>query len=361
MNGQGIIEASFAGGTGADGLIRCIERLADGKFLIGGQFSHYDGVACAGLARLLADGTLDPSFDTGTGFGAPLDYVDEIQLLGDGSFLIAGRFTSYDGHNTLNVARLLATGRVDSSFQTTNTFVNYMETLRLCSGGKILVGGSSGGQKLFRLQSNGALDKGFKSAITGSGVYGVHEMPDGKVLVGGDISSSPTGFSNLIMLKPDGTVSTDSFISPVNPNQWVGPLLSSGGQIFIGGAFSSIGSVNYGRLAKLNNILPDVSFQASTATMVEGVSKQFAISINSTLAEEARLYFSVEADNPAILPTLQPTSSVFIYPGMQTTYVTVFSTNDFVLNGSRTFRLRMTSSSPSVVVGTPDVHRHPSG
>lgn len=355
VNGQGVIDASFASGAGADGRIRCIERLPDGKFLIGGQFSHYDGVACPGLARLLADGTLDPSFNVGTGFGAAGEYVDQIELLAGGNFLIAGQFKIYDGHSTLHVARLLATGRVDVSFQATQTFVNYMETLRLCSGGRILVGGSGYGQKLFRLQANGALDTGFNPAITGSGIYGVHEMPDGKVLVGGEISSSPQGFSNLVMLKADGSLSTDSFLSPVNPNQWVGPILGvSGGRIFIGGAFSSIGSVNYGRMAKLINIGPTVSFQSSTATMVEGVSKQFSISISSTLAQEARLDFSVEADDPAILSTLRPTSSVFIYPGLQTTQVSVFSTNDVVLNGPRTFRLRMASPSPSVIVGAPE-------
>ena len=40
----------------------------DGRIIIGGEFTHVDGVALNHIARLNADGTLDATFDPGAGF-----------------------------------------------------------------------------------------------------------------------------------------------------------------------------------------------------------------------------------------------------------------------------------------------------
>ncbi len=65
------LDGSFAG-AGADGPICGMRTQGDhdnGKPLIAGAFAHYGGAARAGVARLNLDGSLDNSFNPGTGTG----------------------------------------------------------------------------------------------------------------------------------------------------------------------------------------------------------------------------------------------------------------------------------------------------
>jgi uncharacterized delta-60 repeat protein len=354
---DGSIDPSFASGDAADGIIRNIKRQPDGKYVIGGGFTHYDGVLRNGVARLMQDGSLDPSFNSDVGFADPSDYVDQIELLEDGRILIAGRFSSFGGHASLNVARLFSDGTVDPSFQATDTHVDYMETMRVLSTGKILVGGT-GGQKLFRLNADGTPDSGFDPEIWGWGVYGVLELPDGKYMVSGDIvSEGEPDFSKLMVLNTDGSVDASAFAGQVTPNGWVGPLLAdASGNIYVGGAFSSINGHPYGRLAKFSNSArSDVCFASASGTITEGESKFFSIAVSETLITHADLQITVEADDPAILPMTYVSSFVHVHPGDTTAELYLWFGDDFKVNGSRTFRLRMTSSTEEVVVGSPDV------
>jgi len=354
---DGNINPAFAAGDAANGIIRNIKRQPDGKYIIGGEFTHYDGVLRNGLARLLQDGSLDPSFNSSAGFTNPSDYVDQIWVLEDGRILIAGRFSSFGGHASLNVARLFSDGTVDPSFQATNTDVNYMEAMVVLSTGKILVGGT-GGQKLFRLNADGTPDSSFDPQIGGWGVYGLLELPDGKCMVSGDIvSEGEPGFSKLMVLNTDGSVDADAFVGQVTPNGWVGPLLAdASGSIYVGGAFSSIDGHPYGHLAKFSNSeRSDVCFASATGTIAEGESKFFSIAVSETLITFANLQITVEADDPSILPMVSVSSFVPAIPGETSVELHASFANDFKLNGSRSFRLRMTSSTEGVVIGTPDV------
>jgi uncharacterized delta-60 repeat protein len=357
ISSDGSIDPSFASGDGANGIIRNIKRQPDGKYIIGGGFTLYDGVLRNGLARLMQDGSLDPSFNSDVGFADPSDYVDEIEVLEDGRILIAGRFSSFGGHASLNVARLLSDGTVDPSFQATNTDVSYMETMAVLSTGKILVGGT-GGQKLFRLNADGTPDSGFDPEVSGWGVYGLLELSDGKYMVSGDIvSSGVQDFSKLMVLNTDGSLDPAAFAGPVAPDGWVGPLLAdSGGSIYVGGAFSAINGQAYGHLAKFSNsTTSDVCFASASGTITEGNDKYFSVAVDSTLATHADLQITVEADDPSIPSMVYVWPSVPVFPGdTLADFYTSFA-DDLKVNGPRTFRLRMTSSTEGVTVGTPDV------
>ena len=87
------------GGLGVNGTVNAIAVQPDGKILIGGQFTHYngDGAASDGIVRLNSNGTLDTTFNYG-GAGADLT-VFAMAVQADGKVIIGGSFLSYNGRS----------------------------------------------------------------------------------------------------------------------------------------------------------------------------------------------------------------------------------------------------------------------
>ena len=84
-----------------------------GKVVIGGQFTEIDSVPRSHIAQLNADGTLDTSFDPGSGLDqAPLT----VAMQPDGKVLIGGGFTVYNGAVVNRLARLNTDGSLDTTF-----------------------------------------------------------------------------------------------------------------------------------------------------------------------------------------------------------------------------------------------------
>ena len=75
----------------------------DGKVLIGGSFTSVNGTNRNRIARLNADGSLDSSFNPGTGANGA---VRAIVVQPDGNVLIGGNFTTVNGVLRPYVARL---------------------------------------------------------------------------------------------------------------------------------------------------------------------------------------------------------------------------------------------------------------
>ena len=65
----------------------------DGRIIIGGEFTHVDGVPLNHIARLNADGSLDPTFDPGAGFDGD---VFSLALQPDGKVVVGGAFHSFN-------------------------------------------------------------------------------------------------------------------------------------------------------------------------------------------------------------------------------------------------------------------------
>src|SRR5690606_41037369 len=85
----------------------------DGKVLIGGDFTSYNDISRNRIARLNVDGSIDSTFNPGIGANAP---VFAITLQPDGKVLIGGRFNSYAGMSRNKIARLNVNGSLDTTF-----------------------------------------------------------------------------------------------------------------------------------------------------------------------------------------------------------------------------------------------------
>src|SRR6266850_2804805 len=180
----GTLEATFDPGGGADGDIYDMVAQPDGRILIGGSFLNYDGVQRQRIARLLSDGSLDPAFDPGTNFNAPISVIN---VLMNGQILVAGSFSGVAGSSISYLARLNSDGSLDSSFD--GGIGGGLSHLKQLPDGRIVVAGGFEfvqGQprhNIARLLSDGTLDTNFVAGMELNSIGGMDVFPDGRVLV----------------------------------------------------------------------------------------------------------------------------------------------------------------------------------
>ena len=103
INEDGSLDATFNPGTGANNYVLTTAIQSDGKIIIGGTFTSYKGMGRNCIARLDADGSLDATFNPGTGANTPV-FTTAIQS--DGKIIIGGGFHSYNGTARNYIARI---------------------------------------------------------------------------------------------------------------------------------------------------------------------------------------------------------------------------------------------------------------
>lgn len=274
LNINGSIDASFTPGTGFDAAVYAITIQPDGKMLVGGDFANFNGVPINRIARLNADGTLDNSFNPGAGFGnhlsAAFPDVKSILLQPDGKILVGGDFTSFNGTTINHIARLNTDGTLDNSFNPGTGFNNPVGSMALQSDGKLLVGGTfisfngTTANRIVRLEADGSLDNTF---TPGTGftspdqflttINGIVIQPDGKMVTAGRFKSfNGTARENIARLNADGTLDNSfnpgtGFTATVTAgvNSMV---LQSDGKIIAVGDFTTYNGTTVNRIARLN-------------------------------------------------------------------------------------------------------------
>ncbi|MBE0641529.1 MAG: T9SS type A sorting domain-containing protein [Bacteroidales bacterium] len=138
LNADGSIDTSFQPGQGLSGLAHTLTIQPDGRILVGGAFSQAAGQPRSRIARLMPDGSLDTSFNPGAGANGG---VRIISLQADGKILIGGDFSTYDGVAVNRIARLLPDGSLDTTFLNQGGTNGTVKTLTLQADGRIIVGG----------------------------------------------------------------------------------------------------------------------------------------------------------------------------------------------------------------------------
>ncbi len=179
-----------------NGDIRCVLALPDGKALIGGSFTTYDGIPVGRIARLLPDGSLDNSFMSGSGFDGA---VSCMALRTDGYLLVGGNFDSYAGSPSPSLVRLDPEGTLDADLQPELSDLSSVLHLALHSDGRILVAGNG----LKQLMPDGSADPSF-TAPAGSPPASLCLLSDGRIMLGRSTTSPP--FHCLTRLLADGSV-----------------------------------------------------------------------------------------------------------------------------------------------------------
>ena len=199
LNTDGSLDAAFNAGTGVVddggqvGTAYALAVLPGGQILVGGAFQTFNGVGTAGLVRLNADGSVDTAFNPGGAGIAANGYgqdVRSIVALGNGTVVIGGHFSAYDGQSAGGVARLNADGTPDPGFNVAaGVDGDGVNAVAVQGDGKVLAGGGSSNFDgyLVRLNTDGSLDTSYDmiNALLVAEVDALLVQPDGTVLAGG--------------------------------------------------------------------------------------------------------------------------------------------------------------------------------
>ena len=308
---DGSLDSSFTSNPGANSLITATAIQPDGKIVIGGTFTTYNGIPRKSIARLNVDGSLDNSFQVGQGFTGVYTVYD-LSLQSDGKILVCGGFSAYNGTTIHSIARINTNGTLD------NTFTSYMSSsspliskilqlpdgkiivlgsfnyyqnsyqhgivrlnsdgsndtsfaspfvnlptiggsigrcMSLQNDGKVIVGGK------IRLNTNGTIDSSFVSSFSGS-LLTTAIQPDGKILIGGDPGQQLYG-KHILRLNYNGSFDT-TFKTPIGPNSDVNSIaLQPDGRIIFSGNFSSYNNVVRNRIAQIFPSCYSPTIQAS--------------------------------------------------------------------------------------------------
>jgi uncharacterized delta-60 repeat protein len=205
LNPDGTVDQSFEAKPNSDcWYVSAVALVVDGRVLVGGNLTGFEGVSKPYLARLNADGKMDRTF-----FGSVDGAVMKIQVLADGRILMGGFFTT----PRKCLARLNPNGSFDPSFSLQPALNGHVWDFEVLPDGRIMVVGaftSTGGTNrngVARLNPDGTLDPTFDAGLGANDIVrAVAIQPNGWVVIGGHftaVNGQPRNY--LARLRSDGT------------------------------------------------------------------------------------------------------------------------------------------------------------
>jgi uncharacterized delta-60 repeat protein len=228
----------------------------DGKIIAIGSSTESGGSSDFAVARMMPDGSLDPTLGAGTGKvivpfdtgGSNGDVAGTVALQPDDKILVAGWAEAATGTD-MAIVRLMQDGSRDTTFNATGRVtidfdipgsgsVDQADSLVIDESGRILVGGIAEATSnafdfaLARLLPNGQLDQGFDAdgratiafdlGVTDSDVsYQTIRQRDGKLVM---VGSADTG---------SGTENPDVAIARLLPDGSLDPDFGIGGEVVV--------------------------------------------------------------------------------------------------------------------------------
>lgn len=272
FNSDETLDPSFAAGIAFDYRVDKTKVQPDGKILVCGAFFTYNNTPAAGLVRLNQDGTIDPTFNIGTGANYE---INTIELQSDGKVLVGGNFTSFNGYDSNSLIRLNPDGTVDTTFNIGDGFNAEVTVILMQPDGKILVGGAFDRYKgvfssqCIRLNSDGTLNANF-SPFVGGKVNAIALQNDGKVVIGMFSSGNNSSATNRCLATGVNDSSFTAYIKPATEYGVLSIAIQNDGKILLGGGFTTA-TDNFVRLN--TNGTKDTSFITGTGFTAAGQVK----------------------------------------------------------------------------------------
>src|SRR5437870_3498616 len=255
FNSNGSLDTGFDPGTGADGEITAAVLQSDGRIIVAGRFTSFNGFTHKGICRLNANGSVDQTFGLGNGID---NAALALALQTDGRIIVGGQFSHVDVTQRINLARLNTDGSVDLSFDPGSGPNGDVNAIVIQSDGAIVIGGTFIGYNgvarggVARVLGNGALDPSFDSGVgTGGNVFALALQHNGQIVLGGRFVQY-SGINRNFIARVFSDGSLDFGFNPT-PNDWIQSLaVEPDDRILLGGFFTGINGFGRNSIARLN-------------------------------------------------------------------------------------------------------------
>ncbi len=314
INANGLLDQSFVAppNSGANGTVNCLALDTNNNVYIGGSFSSFNGTNRGGVARLNPDGSLDATFNPGVGVNVG-GTVKAMVLQPDGRLIISGSFNTVNATNRYNIARLNTNGTLDLTFNPGTGPNGAVSALALQTNGSnisVIIGGGftlvTGTPRagLARLNPDGSLDTTFDPGAgtdPNTAINAVAVQSDGKVLVGGSFNTFNLITSkSLVRLTTNGMVDASFNVGQGADNSVNSIVLQPDATILIGGMFTSYNETRRIGVARL------LSTGALDTSFMDTAYNQFAGVINTYYSSD------VQPKNSVNCMALQPDGNIII-------------------------------------------------
>jgi uncharacterized delta-60 repeat protein len=265
---DGSVDTAFVSGSGFDNDVECIVVQSDGKYLVGGVFTSYNGINCNHIIRLNADGSVDNTFLTNMGSAADGNVIC-IAIESDDKILVGGEFDNFKGGAANGLVRLNTNGSPATALATPLNSGAVVQSIIAEPDGKIIAGGNFSlpntgmgtHRDIVRLNSVGSRDTSFEAGSgSNGGIYSVARQADGKYILVGYFNTY-NGVSAVRCCRANSNGSLDNtFSGPAFDNSVLDVLVQANGKTVVAGWFTSPA----GKLERLT------STGASDSTFMQG-------------------------------------------------------------------------------------------
>ena len=290
LNPDGSLDSTYLNElSGASASVSAVAVQSDGLALLGGSFGQIDGIVRNRIARVEVDGSLDTSFNPGSGADNSVFAIAETFISGARKIYVGGAFTTLNADGVPGIGRLNQDGTVDGSFASTgvNGTINAIAVYPTNSifAGKVLIAGSFtlvnglNQTNIARLNVDGSLDTNF-NASADNVVRALAIQNDDGIVLGGDfLNVDGVPATRLARLNSDGTFDGSFTANMVSgPNGSVQTIaLQSDNRILVGGQFTIANGIarnHITRLLSTGAIDPTINFGDGANGVVDTIVVQ---------------------------------------------------------------------------------------
>jgi len=304
INLNGTLDTTFNVGVGFNNTVQDLKLQSDGKVIVTGAFTTYSGSTRNRIARLNTDGTYDTTYNIGTGLN---QNGFAVAIQSDNKAVVVGNsMTTYSGSAIgTGSLRINTNGTLDTTFNngtgfTATTLVGYAVDIQ--SDGKIVIGhgatqySGSTVTRLMRLNTNGTVDSSFNPGTINNSVYAVKIQPDQKVLIAGAFTSvsgsTQTSIARILSNgNRDASYNVGAGINSATINAINGFSLDSTGNIYIGNSFTTYSGSTVNRFVKTSpSGTIDLTFNTGSVAFNGQSTRGFNAGVWTTLVSGSSLY-----------------------------------------------------------------------
>ena len=262
LDRNGGLDPSFTVGSGFDSPPSNIALLPDGRIAATGPFSTFDGVSSGGIVLLQPDGSRDASFVAGSGFnGSPVSLVPQR----DGRLVVGGWFSGYNGFPLSRLVRLNLDGSINAPIENIGP-LNTVYALGMLPDDGVVVGGLFSWftpvNRAFRakLAPDFTVDPSYGTDLwyPVGNIYSMALLPDAQAWINWGLTPPNRTAPQLVgRLLPDGLPDPDLGVFDLSSRTLEAPIVPcADGRILLVDATATRGSLCQAGLVMLK---PDVS------------------------------------------------------------------------------------------------------